>query len=78
MWTPCGHTHLERASGNGCLQCNPERAHDVAEKYESLVAFLINSLREADKGYYSNEEKWISGYRNAVIDVLNHIEENGK
>ena len=32
MWTPCGHTHKERATGNGCLQCNPESAYDIAKR----------------------------------------------
>lgn len=31
-WTPCGCTHQQTASGNGCLQCNPESAYEVAKK----------------------------------------------
>jgi hypothetical protein len=31
-WQPCGCTHHQRASGNGCLQCNPERAYEIAKR----------------------------------------------
>jgi hypothetical protein len=68
-WTPCGCTHKQRASGNGCLQCNPEFAYDLAKRLDStkqvkskldaldsLSAFLHNCAKEARKGYYTNNE----------------------
>jgi len=82
-WTPCGCTHKQRASGNGCLQCNPEFAYDFAKRLDSLSAFLHNCAKEARKGYYTNnepgeehlDEQWIAGYCNAINDILWHIGE---
>ena len=31
-WEHCGCTHQQRASGNGCLKCNPEFAYEVAQR----------------------------------------------
>jgi hypothetical protein len=31
-WKSCGCTQLQTASGNGCLQCNPEKAYEIAKQ----------------------------------------------
>jgi len=41
-WEHCGCTHLETASGNGCLKCNPESAYEVAQR-------LWKEKQEAEK-----------------------------
>jgi hypothetical protein len=52
-WKHCGCTHLERSSGNGCLQCNPEFAYDIAkrlvEKIEMFNEFISKEKRDEEE-----------------------------
>ena len=41
-WTPCGCTRQQTVTGNGCLQCNPESAYEIAKK-------LWKEKQEAEK-----------------------------
>jgi len=67
----CNCTRLERVTGNGCINCNPEKSYEYAKRmHGELSAFLINSMREAKKGYYDEDEIWIQGYCSACEDLL--------
>ena len=30
-WVDCGCEQIDRVTGNGCLQCNPEKAYFIAK-----------------------------------------------
>ena len=46
-WKPCGCTQLERVTGNGCLQCNPERAYDIAQRLVKELEEIRNAKEES-------------------------------
>ena len=49
-WVDCGCERIDRVSGNGCLQCNPEKAYDIAKR-------LWNEMKERENGASTLEEE---------------------
>ena len=72
-WIDCGCPRIDRVSGNGCIQCNPEKAYFVAKNRpdeRDLNLFLDHWLivrKDGDTVLNGTAEDFEQGLRKLVL-----------